>query len=279
MSKYYPGFLAAFFIVLLRMAIGWHFLHEGFEKVKSTEGGKEPFSAEIYLRNANGPFGSYFRHMIPDVDSLEQLDPNRLKDEWTADVSRISRHFGFDSEQQKQAQTILDQNLQEATYWFNEPANAEKLKKYEHDVRRVEQTDGNPESLSYQKERANDARRGLEADRRSLIAPLVERQKALRDAIAKKVATPDTTELGGSGQRASHQLVHDQRSDDVRTGCDRVLPDGRAIHATRSAVGGDVPGDDLPCRCRRFQDCRRIPRRRVITSSSARTWSRCWPAW
>ncbi len=29
MSRYYPGFLAAFFIVLLRIAIGWHFLHEG----------------------------------------------------------------------------------------------------------------------------------------------------------------------------------------------------------------------------------------------------------
>ena len=29
MSRYYPGFLAAFFIVLLRIAIGWHFLYEG----------------------------------------------------------------------------------------------------------------------------------------------------------------------------------------------------------------------------------------------------------
>jgi uncharacterized membrane protein YphA (DoxX/SURF4 family) len=198
MSRYYPGFLAALFVVLLRLAIGWHFLHEGLEKVKSTEGGKEPFSAEIYLRNANGPFGPYFRQMIPDVDSLAQLDPDHLKAEWTADVSRISSHFGFDSEQQKQAQTILDQNLQEATYWFNDPANAEKLKKYEHDVRQTEQTDANPESLSYQRERANDARRGLEGDRRSLIAPLVERQKGMRDAIAKLVATPDQLRSAGA---------------------------------------------------------------------------------
>ena len=47
MSRYYPGFLAALFIVLLRIAIGWHFFHEGLEKVGSTYGGKEPFSAEI----------------------------------------------------------------------------------------------------------------------------------------------------------------------------------------------------------------------------------------
>ena len=36
MSRYYPGFLAAFFIVLLRIAIGWHFLHEGLRRSKST---------------------------------------------------------------------------------------------------------------------------------------------------------------------------------------------------------------------------------------------------
>ena len=150
-----PGFLAMLFVVLLRIAIGWHFLHEGCEKVKSTYfGGKEPFSAEIYLRNANGPFAPYFRQMIPDVDSLAQLDPDHLKAEWTADVTRITAHFGFDADQQKKAQTILEENLQWATYWFNEPANAEKLKKYEHDVSQMERTERNPESLSYETDRA-----------------------------------------------------------------------------------------------------------------------------
>src|SRR5262249_55063622 len=133
MSRYYPGFLAALVIVLLRIAIGWHFLHEGAEKVRSTYGGgKEPFSAEIYLRNANGPFAPYFRRMIPDVDSLAQLNPDHLKAEWTADVARISRHFGFDQKQQQTAQAILDENLQWATYWFNDRENAEKLEKYKH---------------------------------------------------------------------------------------------------------------------------------------------------
>ncbi len=198
MSRYYPGFLAALFIVLLRVAIGWHFLHEGAEKVRSTFGdGKEPFSAEIYLRNANGPFAPYFRRMIPDVDSLAQLDPDQLKAQWTSDVSRISRHFGFNPEDQKKAQTILDENLQWATYWFNDKENAEKLEKYEHDVREVERTELNPESLSYQKERASDGRRGLEADRRALIAPLIEHRKELRDAIAK-LASADQLKSAGS---------------------------------------------------------------------------------
>jgi uncharacterized membrane protein YphA (DoxX/SURF4 family) len=200
MSRYYPGFLAALFIVLLRIAIGWHFLHEGAEKVSSTYGGgKEPFSAEIYLRNAQGPFAPYFRRMIPDVDSLAQLDPDRLKAEWTEDVSRISRHFGFDQEQQKKAQTILEENLQWATYWFNDRENVEKLEKYEHDVAQTEQTELNPESMSYQRERANDGRRGLEADRRALVTPIVEHQQNLRDAVAKLASADQLKSAGPPG--------------------------------------------------------------------------------
>jgi hypothetical protein len=144
MSRFYPGFLAALFVVLLRIAIGWHFLYEGAEKIRSTYEGKSPFSAEIYLRNANGPLGPMFRQMIPDVDSLGQLDLDRIKSEWTSDVSRISSHFGFDSEQQAKAQVILRENLEWITYWFNEPVNVEKLKKYEHDVHQAEQVEVNP---------------------------------------------------------------------------------------------------------------------------------------
>jgi uncharacterized membrane protein YphA (DoxX/SURF4 family) len=143
--------------------------------------------------------------MIPDVDSLLQLDLDRLKAEWTSDHSRISSHFGFDPDQQKRGQAILDENLQDATYWFNDPANAEKLKKYEHDVRQTEQTDLNPESLSFQKERVNEARRGLEGDRRSLIAPLVERRKAMCEAIAK-IATADQLKSVGTAAEPMSSL-------------------------------------------------------------------------
>jgi hypothetical protein len=74
MTRHYPGFLAAFFIILLRIVIGWHFLIEGSEKYDSTQHGKEAFSAEVYLRNANGPVAPYFRGLLPDVDGREALD-------------------------------------------------------------------------------------------------------------------------------------------------------------------------------------------------------------
>ena len=126
MSRYYPGFLAAFFIVLLRIAIGWHFLYEGCEKFESTVDGKEPFSAEIYLRNANGPLGPYFRGMLPDVNSLAMLDPVRLKAAWKDDVSGSPTTIGFTPEQRDKAQKILDESLRWADYWFNDPENVEK---------------------------------------------------------------------------------------------------------------------------------------------------------
>jgi uncharacterized membrane protein YphA (DoxX/SURF4 family) len=198
MSRYYPGFLAATFIILLRIAIGWHFLNEGLEKVDSTYGGgKEPFSAEIYLRNANGPFGPYFRQMIPDVDGLDRLDPEKTKASWSAEVARISGHYAFNDDQKKKADAILDENLQWITYWFAEPPNAEKLKKYEHDLGEANRTDHDPQALSFQKERALDSRRGLEADRRALLAPLLGREKSLRDSVIK-LATAEQAQSAGA---------------------------------------------------------------------------------
>ena len=45
--------------------------------------------------------------------------------------------------------------------------------------------------LSFQKERAQDARRALEGDRRSLLAPIaIDQQKILREAVVK-LATPE----------------------------------------------------------------------------------------
>ncbi len=180
MSRYYPGIVAAVAIILLRIAIGWHFLFEGWEKLESTASGKEPFSAEIYLRNAAGPLATYFRGMIPDVNGLALLDPARLKTAWSDDVTRIADHFHFDPDQRGQAQKVLEDNLQWADYWFHDPENDEKRQKYYHDLGKVQEVEADPNAIAFQRERAADARRGLDPDRRALTAPLIERASALR---------------------------------------------------------------------------------------------------
>src|SRR4051794_5202549 len=115
--RYYPGFFAALSLVLLRTAIGWHFLYEGVEKIYSTPEGRgtvlarilppppEPppqakadpaFSAEAYLRASSGPLAPYFRAIVPDVGGREKLQLDRLKAGWRADLERYAGHYHFD---------------------------------------------------------------------------------------------------------------------------------------------------------------------------------------
>jgi uncharacterized membrane protein YphA (DoxX/SURF4 family) len=195
MSRHYPGFLAAFFIVLLRVAIGWHFLYEGVEKFESTQTDKDRFSAEVYLRNATGPLAPYYRGMLPDVNSLAVLDQAKLKAGWSDDVTRIADHLGFTQEQRTEAQKILGDSNQWADYWFNDPENSEKRQKYFADLTKVQKIERDPHALSYERERAWDARRSVDSDRRGLIQPLVERGKELGESVAK-LATPDQLKAG-----------------------------------------------------------------------------------
>src|SRR5690349_8041637 len=64
--------LRVFFILALRLAIGWHFLFEGLHKIHSYYIGpsetNRPFSSEPYFAAAEGPLGPVMRKQIGDVD-------------------------------------------------------------------------------------------------------------------------------------------------------------------------------------------------------------------
>ncbi|WP_206107775.1 DoxX family protein [Paludisphaera rhizosphaerae] len=190
--------------MLLRIAIGWHFLTEGLEKYHADKTGK-PFSAEMYLKNANGPFAPYFRGMLPDPNGIDLLTPERLKQAWTDDVARIERFYGFDEDQKGLAEKRLAEAVKWADQWFAIPDNAHDRDKYFHDLRQAMLVERDPKAMSFEKERAWDARKELEGDRRKLTAPILEQAAALRADIIGK-ATPDQKEakakaidLTGSG--------------------------------------------------------------------------------
>ena len=181
--------------MLLRIAIGWHFLYEGLEKYESTRRG-EPFTAEPYLRNATGPLAPSFRAMVPDVNSLAVLDPARLKAGWAADVERIANHFGFDRDQRDRARAALRASEGDADLWFQDSENAEKRLKYYHDLRAIQAIERNPSALPYEREWAAAKRRDLDADRRELIDDLLARGAALREAVTK-LATDQQRDASG----------------------------------------------------------------------------------
>ena len=74
--------LKVFFLLALRLAIGWHFLFEGLHKIHSHYSPNEstrPFSSEPYFRVAPGPLGQYMRKQFddPSVVIAEKVTPTK----------------------------------------------------------------------------------------------------------------------------------------------------------------------------------------------------------
>lgn len=178
------------------MAIGWHFLYEGLEKVDSTRRGGKPFSAEVYLRNSTGPLAPYFRGLVPDVNSLRKLSPDRLKAAWKSEVEQIANHYRFDQKQREEAARELGKSEEFADIWFADKETTEKREKYFHELSRVVKTERNPQALSYERERAAAQRKDLDTERRELIADLDAKRAVLREAVTK-LATPEQREAAG----------------------------------------------------------------------------------
>jgi thiosulfate dehydrogenase [quinone] large subunit len=59
-----------FFILLLRIAVGWHFAFEGYQKVR----GPGDWTAAGYLKNAQGPLADRFKQLAGDDSLLGFID-------------------------------------------------------------------------------------------------------------------------------------------------------------------------------------------------------------
>jgi len=76
-TKYRLCCCAIAMIVLLRVAIGWHFFYEGIHKFDPAAG----FSAEGFLGIAKGPTAELYYWMLPDLDGIQRLEMAVLEDE------------------------------------------------------------------------------------------------------------------------------------------------------------------------------------------------------
>jgi uncharacterized membrane protein YphA (DoxX/SURF4 family)/polyhydroxyalkanoate synthesis regulator phasin len=94
---------AILFLVLLRLAIGWHFFQEGAVKVK------EGFSSTPFLAAAKGPFADRFHSMIPDHDGMIRIDAKKMSDACDLYGQKIKSEFALNEEQSKEVDEILAQ--------------------------------------------------------------------------------------------------------------------------------------------------------------------------
>jgi uncharacterized membrane protein YphA (DoxX/SURF4 family) len=94
-------------LILLRVTIGWHFLFEGIEKLESWNRGpaegQPVWSAEGYLREAQGPLAWWFRQQAGDLDAdaLAKLtfpaEPGKLSPDlemdWRKQFDRFAAYY------------------------------------------------------------------------------------------------------------------------------------------------------------------------------------------
>ncbi|MBI1903824.1 MAG: hypothetical protein HYS13_22195 [Planctomycetia bacterium] len=96
---------AVFVLVLLRVAIGWHFFYEGKWKYKNPDRARE--AATAYLSQSRGPLAERYRALVPDFYGEERLSPAAMIARWQIYVKRAESHFGFDEQQRVTADGYL----------------------------------------------------------------------------------------------------------------------------------------------------------------------------
>jgi uncharacterized membrane protein YphA (DoxX/SURF4 family) len=89
-------------LVLLRVAVGWHFFKEGATKVR--DGG---FSSTGFLSASVGPMAPLFQSMIPDFDGKQRLDQANVNAEIQKYADKAASRYGFSKEQSEQLKKLV----------------------------------------------------------------------------------------------------------------------------------------------------------------------------
>jgi uncharacterized membrane protein YphA (DoxX/SURF4 family) len=123
--------LTCVFLILLRLAIGWHFLFEGVSKIESPT-----WSSEPYLLESNGPASPAFRWMAGDAMAEryavfpvgEGQDPSKvpphsrlpkaLDRDWNDYFERFAVYYKLDDTQRKAAEAKLLQAKDQTVRWM-----------------------------------------------------------------------------------------------------------------------------------------------------------------
>jgi uncharacterized membrane protein YphA (DoxX/SURF4 family) len=125
-DNYIMNKLTALFLLLLRLAIGWHFFAEGFHKLDvsghvppvTVVGKSKPFSSAAYFREGAGPLAKVIRQEVgdPDDEVLKLLTPERggsrnapplLHQAWGDYVHQFCDYYNLNDERRKKADAAL----------------------------------------------------------------------------------------------------------------------------------------------------------------------------
>jgi len=137
------GYLTCAGLVLLRIAIGWHFLYEGVYKFQSTRPGRQPFSAEAYLRHATGPLKGLAARLLEDPDGLERLRWEGAQAWYKAQAERFQEFYEFTDEQREAARNCIADGLEAMKAMFASEDFRARVAQYRRSLAELRQAEAN----------------------------------------------------------------------------------------------------------------------------------------
>ncbi len=177
--------------MLLRVAVGWHFLYEGLWKIDTHRKGTNKWSAEGYIANSSGPFRARFRSHLDDPDGLERLEPAGAASRWELSLAELDRRYTLTDEQQTSARAKVRELEHAKEAFFNNPSNKGKLSAYREEIQTVISDEaGEPR---FKRDHAKDRRKELAKIRDELLATVDGWTKSLREHVTAEL-TPEQIE-------------------------------------------------------------------------------------
>lgn len=113
------GFFGVVGLVLLRLAIGWHFLYAGLEKLTNPD-----FSSEGFLGQAKGPLADEFHQLIPDYDGRQRFKLETHTEAFEQYADSFRKRHSLNEDQWARVKQSLENGQKELQEFFADQKEA-----------------------------------------------------------------------------------------------------------------------------------------------------------
>jgi len=190
MSQYYNiGRFAVWTIVLLRLAVGWHFFMEGQSKVNEGD-----FSSKGFLSAAKGPLAPLYHQAIWDYEGKIRLDEPAITAIFNGYKQKLVDYYVFTAEQTKAAEEVNESAIAELEEVFDQWD--EDIFKFNQGQERIEQMNGDPMRLFVASMRSQ--KETIETQRLNSVRPAlgaIDKVMSNYELQMNKIATDEQRKL------------------------------------------------------------------------------------
>ena len=183
-------------LILLRLALGWHFFSEGTKKVtydRTTGEIELNVPTAVVFGQAKGPLASFYRDQVPGFHNWEELlaSPqsweestaadaappyeswqDQIESDWKAALTRFVQLPQLSKEQQAEAAEIFEQRQKMLTDTL--AADEAAIAELRHEAWRLEQWQSEPgaNDIPFRDERIAEKRAEVRSSARAVMAPI-----------------------------------------------------------------------------------------------------------